>query len=143
MVASAPVPTVRELRVGTAVPADGAALGAQFEIVVPTAPARVRVHFGRAEHLDIVLQADQNSLTVDRTAASTDPHAHRGTATADDAFDEASDRPAASIFVDGSIIEVFTSAGRVLTTRVYPVSPPPWRVEAPEGCEAWTLATPR
>ena len=24
-----------------------------------------------------------------------------------------------------------------------PVSPPPWRVEAPEGCEAWTLATPR
>jgi hypothetical protein len=61
----------------------------------------------------------------------------------DDAFDEASDRPAASVFVDGSIIEVLTSAGRVLTTRVYPVSPPPWRVEAPEGCEAWTLATPR
>ena len=142
-VRSAPVPTVRELRVGTAAPADDAALGAQFEIVVPIAPARVRLHFGRAEHLDIVLQADQNSLTVDRTAASTDPHAHRGTATADDAFDEASDRPAASIFVDGSIIEVFTSAGRVLTTRVYPVSPPPWRVEAPEECEAWTLATPR
>ena len=45
-------------------------------------PARVRLHFGEAEHLDVVLDADANSLTVDRTTASTDPGAHGGTATA-------------------------------------------------------------
>ena len=143
-VRSAPVPTVRELRVGPAAPADGAALGAQFEIVVPTAPAHVRLRFGSAEHLDVVLEAEaeQPDRRPDRRqhgsrtpiAAPQRPMTRSTTLP---------DRPAASIFVDGSIIEVFTSAGRVLTTRVYPVTPPPWRVEAPEGCEAWTLATPR
>ena len=110
---------------------------------MPTAPAHVRLCFGATEHLDVVLEAEANILTVDRTAASTDPAAHGGTATAHDAFDDATGRPAARIFIDGSIVEVFTSAGQVLTTRVYPVTPPPWQIEAPEGCEVWTLATPR
>jgi beta-fructofuranosidase len=100
----------------------------------------VRFHFGEAEYLDVVCDADANSLTVDRTSASTDPGVHGGTATAKNAFDDSASRPAARIFIDGSIIEVFTSAGQVLTTRVYPVNPPPWRIEAPEGCTVWTLA---
>ena len=137
---SAPVPSVAGLRIGNVAPAADAMVGAQCEIVVPTASGRVRLHFGEAEHLDLNFNADANSLTVDRTTASTDSDAHGGTATAQDAFDDTSGRPAARIFVDGSVIEVFTSAGQVLTTRVYPVSPPPWRVEAPEGCEVWALA---
>ena len=89
--------------------------------------------------LHLVLEAEANILAVDRTAASTDPAAHGGIATAHAAFDDSTRRPAARIFVDGSIIEVFTSAGQVLTTRVYPLTPPPWRVEAPDGCEVWAL----
>jgi beta-fructofuranosidase len=139
-VRSAPVPTITGLRVGPPAPANGAHIGAQCEIVVPTAPAHVRLCFSATEHLDVVLEAEANILTVDRTAASTDPAAHGGTATAHDAFDDATGRPAARIFIDGSIVEVFTSAGQVLTTRVYPVTPPPWQIEAPEGSEIWTLA---
>ena len=138
---SAPVPSVAGLRVSSVAPAGEAMVGAQCEIIVPTASAHVRLHFGEAEHLDVTLHSDTNSVTVDRTTASTDPDAHGGTATASDAFDDTTGRPAARIFVDGSIIEVFTSAGRVLTTRVYPVNPPPWRVEAPEECEVWALTT--
>jgi beta-fructofuranosidase len=140
-VRSAPIPSVTGLRVGSAAPAAGAVVGAQCEIVVPTAPASLRLCFGATEHLDVVLESDANTLTVDRTAASTDPAAHGGSATARDAFDNSTGRPAARIFVDGSMVEVFTSGGQVLTTRVYPVTPPPWRIEAPEGTEVWRLIT--
>ena len=44
------------------------------------------------------------------------------------------------VFVDGSIVEVFTSAGRSVTTRVYPTHAPPWTLEAPEGVMVWELA---
>ena len=46
----------------------------------------------------------------------------------------------ARIFLDGSVLEVFTSSGRVLSTRVYPTTPPPWRVEAPSNARHWPLA---
>ncbi|HEY3558433.1 MAG TPA: GH32 C-terminal domain-containing protein, partial [Kribbella sp.] len=56
-----------------------------------------------------------------------------------DAFDPSSGRPAARIFLDGSVLEVFTSAGRVLSTRVYPTTPPTWQLEAPPDAHFWTL----
>jgi beta-fructofuranosidase len=139
-VRSAPIPSVTGLRAGAPAPVAGARVGAQCEIVVPTAPACVRLRFSPTEHFDVVLDSEANALTVDRNAASTDPASHGGEAVASDAFDDSTGHPAARIFVDGSIVEVFTSAGRVLTTRVYPVTPPPWELEAPEGCEVWSLA---
>ena len=137
---SAPVPSVTELRLGQARPADGAAIGPQSEIVAPTAPARLRLRFGETEHVEVVLDAEADTLTIDRTNASADLADGGRAMTAPGAFDAATGRPAARIFVDGSIIEVFASAGRVLTTRVYPVNPPPWHLETTADGQVWELA---
>jgi beta-fructofuranosidase len=47
--------------------------------------------------------------------------------------------PAIRILVDGSIVELFTSAGKVLTTRVYPTTPSPWRIKSPTDTLVWEL----
>ncbi|MFI5695891.1 glycoside hydrolase family 32 protein [Kribbella sp. NPDC051586] len=133
---SAPVPTIDTLRTGAA--STGEITG-QCEIVVPEGPGRVVIHFGEQERLEIELDAD--TITIDRSHASLAPHAHGGRMQATDAFDPASGRPAVRIFLDGSVVEAFTRAGRVLSTRVYPTTPPPWRVEGPVGTECWELAT--
>jgi beta-fructofuranosidase len=88
----------------------------------------------------VVVDLSADTLTIDRTHASLDDHAHGGRMQATDAFDPASGAPAARIFLDGSVLEVFTSAGRVLSTRVYPTTPPAWRIEAPAGAQYWPLA---
>jgi beta-fructofuranosidase len=134
---SAPVPTVDTLRTGPGVPADGCTTGPQCEIAVPEGPGQVVIHFSDQERVMIELDAD--SLSVDRTRASLAPHSHRDVMTVSGAFDPASGRPAARIFLDGSVLEIFTSAGRVLSTRVYPTAPPTWRVEAPSTAHFWTL----
>lgn len=143
-VRSAPVPAVNELRVGTGAPADGSDIGAQCEIVVPSPTGQVRLHFGQGQHFDVSCDNDTNWVTVDRSRAGADVDAHGGsvaTIFANDAFDDTTDRPALRVFLDGSTVEVFTSAGRVLTTRVYPDSPPPWRIEASPGSKVWPLGT--
>ena len=137
------MPTVDGLRVGGPRPADGATVGARFELVVPSAPARVTLCFGESEQLAIVLDDQADTLLVDRSAASSDDESDGDPSVAPGAFDASADRPAARIFVDGSIVEVFTGAGRVLTTRVYPVTPPPWRIDASEGCIVWELDSGR
>ncbi|MFF0269477.1 glycoside hydrolase family 32 protein [Kribbella sp. NPDC004536] len=134
---SAPVPTIDTLRTGPGVPADGCTTGAQCEIAVPDGSGQVVIHFGEQERVVISLDAD--TLTIDRTEASLSPHAHRDRMQVADAFDPSSGRPAARIFLDGSVLEVFTSAGRVLSTRVYPTAPPTWRVEAPPTAHLWPL----
>ncbi|MER7243883.1 glycoside hydrolase family 32 protein [Kribbella sp. NPDC000426] len=129
---SAPVPTMETLRT------DSPGSTAQLEIVIPEASGRVVVHFGEEEYLTFEL--DAGTLTIDRSHASVATHAHGGRMEVTDAFDPASDRPAVRIFLDGSVVEAFTSAGRVLSTRVYPTTPPPWRVEAPADVQCWGLA---
>ena len=143
---SAPVPAVRLLRVDDGAPANEAEVGAQCEITMPSPTGRIRLHFGQAEYLDVSCDTNTNSVIVDRSRAGADADSHGGaasTVSAGDAFDDTADRPALRVFVDGSTVEVFTSAGRVLTTRVYSDSPPPWRIEAPPECTAWTLTTER
>jgi beta-fructofuranosidase len=127
---SAPVPTIDTLRTDSP--------GAQCEIVVPDGSGRVVVHFSDEEFLTFELDAD--TLAIDRSHASLSPHAHGGRMEVTDAFDPSSGRPAVRIFIDGSVIEAFTSAGRVLSTRVYPTTPPPWRIEAPANSHHWGLA---
>ncbi|SEP71965.1 glycoside hydrolase family 32 protein [Microlunatus flavus] len=141
-VRSAPVPSVDGLRRGPVRAADGAQVGAQTEIVVHDAPATVRLRFGQddpAEVVELVLDAGAGTLVLDRTRASASLASGGAPMTVDDAFDPGSGRPAARVFVDGSVIEVFTSGGRVLTTRVYPSSPPPWTVEVDGTGEVWDL----
>ncbi len=135
---SAPVPTLDTLRVGDGSPADGASTGAQCEIVVPEGSGQVVIHFSEQERLVIELDAD--TLTIDRTQASLNHHAHGGRMQVTDAFDPSSGRPAARIILDGSTLEVFTSAGRALSTRIYPTTPPTWQVEAPPTTHLWQLA---
>ncbi|MEV0288107.1 glycoside hydrolase family 32 protein [Kribbella sp. NPDC050820] len=137
---SAPVPTVDTLRIGSGSPADGVTTGAQCEIEVPDGSGRVVVHFDEYERLEIELDPVADTLTIDRGQASLDAHAHDGRMQATQAFDPTSDRPAARIFIDGSVVEVFTSGGRALSTRVYPTTPPPWRIEAPPTARHWSLA---
>ena len=132
---SAPVPTMDTLRSGSASPT---AIGAQCEIVVPEGGGEVILHFGDQERLQIELT--DTTITIDRSHASLAPHAHGGRMIATDAFDPSSGRPAVRIFLDGSVVEAFTSAGRVLSTRVYPTTPPPWRLEAPANTQCWGLA---
>jgi beta-fructofuranosidase len=127
---SAPVPTIDTLRTDSP--------GAQCEIVVPEGSGRVVVHFGDEEFLTFEL--DDDTLAIDRSHASLSPHTHGGRMEVADAFDPSSGRPAVRIFIDGSVVEAFTSAGRVLSTRVYPTSPPPWRIEAPANSHHWGLA---
>ena len=54
-------------------------------------------------------------------------------------YDTSAGAPALRLFLDGSVIEAFTSAGRVATARVYPTQPPPWRLTAPAGAVTWAL----
>lgn len=138
--AAEPHPAVEELRLGAAEPAARAVLGAQAEIVVPEAATGViRLRFSETEHLEIRIDQEEDTVTVDRTRSSGDARAHRDASVADDAFDATAARPALRILLDGSVVEVFSSAGRSITTRVYPTQAPPWTVEAPTGTLVWAL----
>lgn len=137
---SAPHPAVETLRSGPAHRGRSATLGAQAEVVLPTAVSgRIRLRFSPAEHLDIVIDAEADTIAIDRSRASSDERADREPCSAAAAFDDSSARPAVRLFLDGSVVEVFTSAGRALTTRVYPTQPPPWQLEGPEQLLVWSL----
>ena len=136
---SAPIPTVDTLRTGSGSAADGVSTGPGCEIVVPQGTGRVVVHFDDHERLEVELDAAAGTLTINRSEAGLDPQAHDGLMQATHAFDQASGRPAARIFIDGSVVEVFTSAGRALSTRIYP-PPPPRRIEAPPNPQHRPLA---
>ena len=137
---SAPVPTVDTLRTGSGSTADCASTTSQCEIEVPSGSGRVVVSFGDDERLEIELDPVANTLTIDRGHAGLDLDAQNARMQATDAFAPAANRPAARIFIDGSVVEVFTSAGRVLSTRIYPTTPPPWTIEAPANARHWPLA---
>lgn len=135
-----PHPALVELRAGDVRPAHGAALAAQSELVVLAGVSgRIRLRFGVDEWVDVDLDREAGTVAIDTDHASTDARARGGRVVASGAFDEASARPALRLFLDGSVIEAFTSAGRSLTTRAYPLSGSGWSVEAPDGVLIWNL----
>jgi beta-fructofuranosidase len=138
--ATAPHPNVTALRASAPRVADGAVIIGQAEISAPAVSGSIRLRYGAHEHLDIALDPEAGTVELDRTSASQDPRAQRGRSMVTDAFDAGSGLPGIRVFIDGSIIEVFTSAGRSLTSRAYPAAPPPWAVEAPAGAQLWDLA---
>ena len=138
--ASEPHPALESLRVGAGQPAAGATIGAQAEIVVPVpTTGEVRIRFSETEHLDIRVDLEADTLTVDRSAASTDHRADPSPAVVRAPFALSAERAAVRVLLDGSVVEVFTSAGRSVTTRVYPTTAPPWSVEAPASALVWEL----
>lgn len=135
-----PHPAIDALRAGRSQVAQGACIGAQAEIVLPVAVTGcIRLRFSDAEYLDITVDVDADTLTVDRAHASTDHRADPNPAVIRAPFDGTADRPAVRVLLDGSVVELFTSAGRSITTRVYPTQPPPWSVEAPNQALVWNL----
>lgn len=92
-------------------------------------PVRARLRFGSDEHLDISVDWSRGTVTVDRSCASVDPRAHRGAVSFVEPRCAEGVRLTISVYVDGSIIELFTNSGRCATVRMYPTSPPPWRLE--------------
>ncbi|MDP4332449.1 glycoside hydrolase family 32 protein [Curtobacterium sp. A7_M15] len=135
-----PHPAIDALRAGSSHAANGARIGAQAEIVLPVAVSGcIRLRFSDAEYLDITVDVDADTLTVDRAHASTDHRADPSPAVIHAPFDRTADRPAVRVLLDGSVLELFTSAGRSITTRVYPTQAPPWSVEGPKQALAWDL----
>lgn len=137
---SDPIPTLQSLRTGEEVGTELMSTTSAFELRLPHEAGRTRIWFGSDEWLDLTIDLNAGTLSIDRDHASRDPRAHRGIATATNAFAANRRRDAVRLFVDGSIVEAFTSAGRVLTTRIYPTTPPPWSVEAPSGAIMHTLS---
>lgn len=126
-VCSRPADAVDSLRVSRL--PDGAQLGGQVEIVIERAvTGTARVEFGPGESLVLRVDREAGTCTLDRSAASTDPRAHSGQITIPHAFDPSADLPDLRVFLDGSIVEIFTSGGRSATTRVYPTAAPPYRM---------------
>lgn len=136
----APVATLEGLRDGAARSGEGADIGAQAEVAVPHVSGRVALRFGAKERVELVLDIDAGTLLIDGEHASDDDRADKWRVLVEDAFDTGSTAPAVRIFQDGSVIEVFTSGGKVATARAYPTQAPPWRVEAPTGSLVWSLA---
>ncbi len=146
--AQAPLPALAGLRDGhhEIVGRNGAdELPAQLELEATMtlgAQLTIRVQFSDQEHLHIHADRDRRVVILDRNHASTDLRAAGGVTQIADAFGD--DGPAdLRIFLDGSVLEVFTSAGRVATMRYYPTAPPPYRVKItsgdPDAVRIWQL----
>lgn len=147
--ALAPVPALALLRDGEPVTVgpqgqDGLAAQLEFEATAaPDVPLRVRLRFGDHERLDVVLDRAAGAVWIDRNRASLDERAIGGTIEIAEAFAE-DETAGARAFLDGSILEVFTSSGRVATVRYYPTAPPPYRIEItggpPGSVRLWQLS---
>lgn len=138
--ATEPHPAIDALRVGVARPGHGASIGAQAEIALPSpVTGSIRLRFSDAEYLEIRVDVEADTVTVDRGHASKDHRADPSPAVIHAPFDRSAERPAVRVLLDGSIVEVFTSAGRSITTRVYPTQAPPWSVETPSQALVWEL----
>jgi beta-fructofuranosidase len=141
-VASSPLPALASLRdrqvslvhdaagglVAERLPAQ-AELSLDLQADAARSPLRVTLRFGPAEHLDVAVDWQSGTVSVDRSNASADPRAHRGAMSFVEPQSQSGARLTISAYVDGSIIELFTSSGRCATVRMYPTTPPPWRLE--------------
>lgn len=138
--ASSPLPAMTALRTeqtGREVSDRLDGLEAQMEFGVEPldgseSTCTLRLRFGANEVLEISIDYGVGSVSIDRTRASADTRADS------DAFsvplglehhDPSSTGGGIRGFVDGSILELFLPDGKVATTRFYPTTPPPWRLE--------------
>lgn len=109
-------------------------------------PVRARMRFGSDEHLDVTIDWRSGIATIDRSCASLDPRAHRGSVSFAEPLCATGASLTITAYFDGSIVELFTNSGRCATVRMYPTSPPPWGLEllgttADDRIECWSLGT--
>lgn len=98
------------------------------------------LRFSDAERMRIAVDRTSHVITLDRSQASQDPRATRSGVTVSPVTPVTEEPLRISVYVDGSMMEIFTSDGSVATIRFYPLRPPPWRLEAEGIAEADGLA---
>jgi len=81
------------------------------------------------EYLDITWDPIAGQLTVDRSHASRDPRAEGGRYAIPYPSSTAQATVDLRLVVDGSIAEIYTAHGQVLTLRFYPTGQGPWRLQ--------------
>ncbi len=114
-----------------------------FELRLRLAPspatATLVLDLGGGEVHSVRVDATAGEVIIDRSRASSDPHAHGGSITvapADGLF--ASGHVELAWFVDHSISELFVGGTVVATTRLFPTSAGPWqlRLTTSDVCRA-------
>lgn len=132
----------RSLTTRPAISVAGVSAQSEIRATIANGPgiADLTLRFSDAEWLRIAVDRASHVVTVDRSQASQDPRAVGGGTTVQpvDAVTEAPMQ--LSVYLDGSIMEIFTSDGSVATIRFYPLGPPPWRLETEGLGEADGLA---
>lgn len=134
-------------RAGTATVAE---VPPQFELELTlaarkrTAPLRIRLELGPGEGLECAVDLETCEISLDTTAASVDPRAFGNFARFVDPALGSAATATVSLFVDGSIVELFSSGGRCATTRMYPTAKPPWSLQIEglgelDGLACWEL----
>lgn len=141
-VASAPLPAMSLLRtkeLEVAAPRPGelnvAGVPAQVEIRL-SLPARtraklvtVRMRFSMDEYLEIAIDRRSGLVVFDVSHASTDARATSQHFSMNIERDDSESGFMFVMYVDGSILELFTGSGRCATVRMYPTAPPPWTLD--------------
>lgn len=120
---------------------DGIPAQSEIRAVIANGPGVVdlTLQFSPAERLAVTVDRTSHVVTVDRSRASQDPRAVGGSFVVTPVTAVSGDPLQLSIFLDGSIMEIFTSDGSVATIRCYPLQPPPWRLETTGVAEADNL----
>lgn len=103
----------------------------EIEATIARGPgsAGINIRFSGTELLQMSVDRVNHVVTIDRTAASKDPRATGGTITVPPTAPITGEPLQLSVYLDGSIMEIFTSDGSVATIRIYPLSAPPWILE--------------
>ncbi|HEX3816006.1 MAG TPA: glycoside hydrolase family 32 protein [Mycobacteriales bacterium] len=107
-------------------------LPAQFEIEATlqgsAGTSTVSIIASAEETIDLVVDWDTGRVGLDRTSASRDPRAAGGRSEFVEPQIRSEHRLDLRWFVDGSVGELFSATGQVLTHRFYPTQAPPWRL---------------
>lgn len=143
---SAPPPSLTALRVAELQPSPTCEATAQLEIEAQVAEGGrggLRLTFGTDDWLSLDIDDASSTVSVELAVPPGGRSADVTSSVICDALRPGSGAPSVRIFVDGSIAEVFTSAGRVFTVRFYAQSPPPWQLSTHglERVAAWSLDT--
>ena len=153
---SAPVPAMESLRGARVEPiASGpdlvfSAVPAQLELALHAAAGEgepsigVELSFSPTERLTLAIDRRTGTIELDRDHSSADPRAFGGRVSFVDPLVAETDVVDIRLFLDGSILELFTGSGRCATMRFYPLGPPPWTVSVrgAGNAELWPLASP-
>lgn len=142
---SAPPSSLTTLRAEELTPSPSCETSAQLEIealVSPGGQGTLHLAFGVDDGLSIEVDGPSSTVTVELTSPRVGEPADVTSSVIHDAVADGEHAPSVRVFVDGSIAEVFTSAGRVFTARFYARTPPPWWLTADgfEHVAAWSLA---